>query len=422
MKRLLLLLIPFFIAACPSMHGPGDETDATIPEGVKYKETSFSHLPGWPGENLPSAFSSLQKSCVVLTKRNKWASVCQQAAKLNKQSEKSIQRFFEHSFVPWHLVSGDKHGMVTGYYEPLLTGSLTRTARARYPIYGVPTDLNILDYPTAVRGKSSLVIQRLNGSKRWRVVSDKSAPTPGEAIVRPEEFYVDKQTNVLRGRIVGNRFLPYFKREEIEQGRGINHAEVLAWVEDPVALFFLQVQGSGRIQLDDGCLLRLGYAEKNGYPYISIGKWLVDQKELKLSESSMEGIRGWVKRNPSRQKELFAVNPSYIFFQKLPVSDEGPLGAMGVPLTSGHSIAVDKRFIPLGTTVYLSTTYPSSNRKLQRIVQAQDVGSAINGPKRVDFFWGFGHEAGEMAGKMKQQGDVWLLLPKGVKPISGYNK
>ncbi len=214
----------------------------------------------------------------------------------------------------------------------------------------------------------------------------------------------------LRGKLQGNKVVPYFTRTEIENGtfRG----KPIAWAEDAVELFFLQIQGSGRIELPDGSHLRVGYADQNGHPYKSIGKILVDRGELKLEQASMQGIKAWGAANPDKLPELLNSNPSYVFFRELPNGLSGPLGALGVPLTAGRSIAVDPKYIPLGAPVFLSTTYPNSGQPLNRLMLAQDTGGAIRGAVRADFFWGFGNEAGELAGRMKQKGRLWVLLPK----------
>ena len=185
---------------------------------------------------------------------------------------------------------------------------------------------------------------------------------------------------------------------------------------DPIELFFLQVQGSGRVELPDGRRVRVGYAEQNGHPYQSIGRWLVEKGELKLEQASMQGIQAWARANPKRLNELLNANPSFVFFRELPDSGGGPLGALGVPLTAGRSIAVDPRAIPLGAPVFLSTTQPLSEQPLQRLVMAQDTGGAIKGAVRADFFWGFGAEAGAQAGRMRQKGEMWALLPNAYIP------
>jgi membrane-bound lytic murein transglycosylase A len=218
----------------------------------------------------------------------------------------------------------------------------------------------------------------------------------------------------LRGRLVGNKIIPYPARAELESG-GFLLGKELLWVDDAIEAFFLQVQGSGRVHLADSKeTVRVAYADQNGHPYKSIGRYLVDKGEMKLEQASMQGIRGWLGLNPARQSELFNANPSYVFFkeEKLPDPKIGPKGALGVPLTGQRSVAVDATVIPLGAPIFLATTQPNSDQPLQRMVMAQDTGGAIRGANRVDFFWGFGAEAGEKAGRMKQRGTVWVLLPK----------
>ena len=238
----------------------------------------------------------------------------------------------------------------------------------------------------------------------------------------------------LRGRLEGRRVVPYYSREEIERGVAPVAGKEIAWVDDAIEAFFLQIQGSGRIQLENGELLRIGYADQNGHPYQSVGRYLIERGELKLNEASMDGIKAWARANPSRVDEMLNANPSYVFFRELPArvsqrdvaadspgsmtdgpgaTTSGPVGALGVPLTPRRSIAVDPRHIPLGAPVFLSTTWPNSEAPLARLMLAQDTGGAIRGPARADFFWGFGAEAGTWAGKMRQQGKMWVLLPRG---------
>ena len=187
-------------------------------------------------------------------------------------------------------------------------------------------------------------------------------------------------------------------------------------MDDAVELFFLQIQGSGRVKLADGTMIRLSYADQNGHPYQSIGRVLIDRGELKLEEASMQGIQAWARANPGRLDELLNTNPSYVFFREAPNSKDGPLGALGVPLTAERSIAVDPRSVPLGAPVFLATTRPNSSTPLHRLMLAQDTGGAIQGVVRADFFWGFGKEAGEQAGRMKQAGRMWVLLPPEAAP------
>ena len=287
------------------------------------------------------------------------------------------------------------------------------------PCTGVPADLRVLDASAAQLG-AEVLVARQGAGNRLQVVPGKTRAGAGEVLVYPKDFVVDSRTRALKGRIDNGRLLPYYSRAEINAGKGINTAPVLAWAEDDTELFFLQVQGSGRIQLEDGSYVRAGYAEQNGHGYKSIGRWLVDNGQMKLSDVSMQSIKEWIAANPARKQELFNANPSYVFFKTLPADNNGPLGAMGVPLLGGYSVAVDPRYIPLGAPVYLSTTWPldGAPRPLNRLVHAQDTGGAIRGGVRADFFFGFGTEAGLYAGRMKQSGRLWLLLPRGMQPAA----
>ena len=216
----------------------------------------------------------------------------------------------------------------------------------------------------------------------------------------------------LRGRLEGNRVVPYWSRADIE-GRSSFRAPVLAWVEDPVELFFLQIQGSGQIELDYGVRLRLGYGDQNGHPYRSMGRYLIQRGELALEQTSMQGIKAWAAANPRKLREALDSNPRYVFFRQMPDTLDGPIGTLGAPLSAGHSIAVDPRSVPLGAPVFLATTMPLSTQPLHRLVAAQDTGGAIRGAVRADFFWGTGNEAGTLAGRMRQQGRMWILWPRG---------
>ena len=309
-----------------------------------------------------------------------WQEVCTAALAVPATDSDAQQQFFAQHFHPYAVVNLDNSldGTITGYYEPLIKGDRNPTQRARYPIYGTPDDLITVDLA---------------------------------------DVYPELKNLRLRGRLEGNRLVPYYSRAGIESASGGFKGRPIAWAEDPVDLFFLQIQGSGRIELPDGKHMRIGYANQNGYPYKSIGKILVDRGEMKLEEASMQNIKAWGKKNPDKLPELLASNPSYVFFRELPNGPEGPIGSLGVPLTAERSIAVDPKFIPLGAPVFLSTTYPLSSRPLNRLVMAQDTGGAIAGPVRADLFWGFGGEAGELAGKMKQKGRLWVLLPDGF-PLS----
>ncbi len=337
------------------------------------QEARWEDVKGWNDDNLAEAHGALLASCGVLVKQPVWRAACEEARALSAENA-ALRAFFESRFRPWRVVNPDasREGLVTGYYEPLLRGSRERSKSFSHAIYGVPDDLLVVDLG---------------------------------------ELYPELKNFRLRGRLDGRKVVPYWSRAELTPQAPALAGKALLWVADPIELFFLQVQGSGRVALSDGRRVRVGYADQNGHPYQSIGRWLVEQGELKLEQASMQGIQAWARANPKRVSELLNANPSFVFFRELPDNGGGPLGALGVPLTPGRSIAVDPRAIPLGAPVFLSTTQPLSEQPMQRLVMAQDTGGAIKGAVRADFFWGFGAEAGAQAGRMRQKGEMWVLLP-----------
>lgn len=347
------------------------------------RPAGWRDLPGWENDDLSAAWPAFLRSCRALSKRpqwSQWRTACEVAKSLPATDNATLRRFFEVHFRPYRLVNpdGSTNGLMTGYYEPLLQGARQRTARFAHPALGVPPDLLTID---------------LSG-------------------VLP-----DLKHQRLRGRLQGNRVVPYESRAEIV-GQAQKFADrALLWVDDAVALFFLQVQGSGRVRLTDGRVVRLSYADQNGHLYRSIGRELVERGELTADQASMQGIQAWARAHPDRLDALLNSNPSYVFFRESAVEgDEGPNGALAVPLTAGRSIAVDPRHVPLGAPVFLATTQPNSARPLRRLMLAQDTGGAIRGVVRADYFWGFGPEAGDQAGKMRQQGEMWAILPLGMEP------
>jgi membrane-bound lytic murein transglycosylase A len=348
-----------------------------IPTAMPWlKPAAWEQLPGWREDDLTLAWPAFLLSCRGLKNNPAWNAVCQAATLQSPLPDSpSIRAFFEQQFQPWQInqTEGGSEGLVTGYYEPLLRGSRNASLKYRYPIYTAPEDLLVVDLAS---------------------------------------LYPELKNLRLRGRLQGNKVVPYFSRAEIEAGSAPVRGKELAWVDDAVELFFLQIQGSGRVKLENGDTVRIGYADQNGHPYRSIGKWLVDKGELTLDKASMQGIKDWALRNPQRLPELLNANPSYVFFREMPNHLSGPLGALGVPLTAERSIAIDPRSTPLGAPVWLATTRPNSNEVLNRLMLAQDTGGAIRGNVRADFFWGFGDEAGKQAGGMKQKGRMWVLLPR----------
>lgn len=366
----------------PTVVAPREDAGKLIPVAMPWlKPVSWWQLPGWRDDDLTRAWPAWLQSCRGLRGNPAWTGVCQAAQQLPALPESDdIRVFLETQFQAWQVSQseGGTEGLVTGYYEPLLRGSRTRTSRYRYPLYGPPDDMLVVDLGA---------------------------------------IYPELKSLRLRGRLQGNKVVPYWSRAEIEAGAAPVRGKEVLWVDDPVEFFFLQVQGSGRVRLDDGKdggeTVRVGYADQNGHPYRSIGKWLVEKGEITLDKASMQGIKEWGRKHPERLTELLNTNPSYVFFRELPGSQgSGPLGALGVPLTHERSIAVDPRGVPLGAPVWLATTRPNAKELLNRLVMAQDTGSAIRGNVRADFFWGFGEDAGKLAGAMKQKGRMWVLLPR----------
>jgi membrane-bound lytic murein transglycosylase A len=342
-------------------------------ERARYLETSFAALPGWSEALLEPSLRAFLAGCPRAPAS--LIDACAVASTIAVGDEVGARRFFETLFVPYALLSSESgdSGLITGYYEPILRGGRQRSLVNRFPVFGVPADLLVVDL----------------------------------ASVAPEVRNLR-----LRGRLQGRRVVPYYTRAEIEARGEAFEAPILAWAADPLELFFLQIQGSGQLELEDGERIRLAYAEQNGHPYRSLGRYLVERGELPLEQASMEGIKTWAAANPQKLQEVLNVNASFVFFRES-ADPRGPVGALGVPLAPQYSLAVDRRFIPLGAPVFLVTTFPLSDQPLARLAAAQDTGGAIRGVVRADFFWGTGAEAGVAAGRMRQQGKLWLLWPRG---------
>jgi membrane-bound lytic murein transglycosylase A len=363
----------------PTPVGPYSVPPTPAPAPPLFTPVAFSTLPGWESDDLRQAWPAYLSSCVALVRKPEWKDGCTAARGIDGNDHAAVRQFFETWFVP-NLVraaDGADAGLITGYYEPLLRGSRHRGGAFQTPLYRVPDDLLTIDLASV---------------------------------------YPDLKGLRLRGRLVGKKVVPYSSRAEIERADAAG--KELLWVDDPTDAFFLEVQGSGRVLLDTGDTVRVAYADQNGHPYKAIGRWLVEKGELTAPEATMQGIRAWIAANPARRQELFNANPSFVFFkeERLPDPKVGPKGALGVPLTPTRSVAVDPGFIPLGAPVYLATTEAASEVPMQRLMMAQDTGGAIRGAVRADFFYGFGSEAGELAGRMKQRGSLYVLLPKASAP------
>src|SRR3989440_7102438 len=348
----LLILLSAGCAQLPEKPCPVCPPPPTkpAPERAQYVETTFAALPGWDNTQLEPSLRAFLAGCPRAPAPLLGA--CGTATTIAVGDEAGARRFFENSFVPYALVStetGDT-GIITGYYEPILRGSRVRDATNRFPVFGVPDDLVVVDL----------------------------------APVAPEVRNLR-----LRGRLEGRRLVPYYTRAEIEaRGEGFR-APVVGWTADPVELFFLQIQGSGQLELERGERIRLGYAEQNGHPYRSLGRNLVERGELKLEQASMQGIKAWAAANPAKLQDALNYNASYVFFRELPAAD-GPIGALNIALIAEYSLAVDRRFVPLGSPVYLASTYPLSEERLERLMAAHDTGGAVCGGVGGALFLGGG--------------------------------
>ncbi len=351
------------LSACVTF-GPGPGRALAWPE-----------LPGWQEASLASAWPALLNSCVKLGKSEAaWERICAEAAALPAPDEAAARAFFERHFEPRLQRAGifRSKGLITGYYEPLLYGDWTRSERYRYPLYRAPDDLLTVDlgalYPE-LRGKR------------------------------------------LRGRLHGRRVVPYYSRAEIEREPAPLAGNELLWVDDPVALFVLQIQGSGRVQLPDGQTVGVGYADQNGHPYTAIGRILAEHAGLKLEEIDLPTIRAWLAEHPEQAQAIMRANASYVFFALRDAAAPGPIGSLGVPLAAEHAIAVDPAYIPLGLPVWLDTRLPGADAPYRRLVFAHDTGGAIKGPIRADLFFGHGPAAEAYAGRMKERGRLYVLWP-----------
>jgi membrane-bound lytic murein transglycosylase A len=367
------------LAGCRStLHGPPKKP--LVPTTV-YEHARWSELPGWETDNVQEAWQAFLESCRALRFRAEWAGPCTAAQTVPADSPTSIRAYFETAFEPYKIVkrtgsSRDDTGLVTGYFEPLLYGSRTPSARFVAPLYAPPPDLLTVDLAS---------------------------------------LYPELKGKRVRGRLEGNKVVPYYTRGELATDLALKGHEIV-WIDSAFEAMMLEVQGSGRVQLPDGKVIRLQYADQNGQPYHSIGRYLVTIGALTVEQANLPGIREWLMAHPQRLREVLDANPSVVFFSEASLGDPnlGPKGAQGIPLTTGRSIAVDPTWIPLGTPVFLATTLPDSGEPLQRLVIAQDTGGAISGAPRADYFCGSGPQAADLAGRMRQQGSLWLVWPRDV--------
>ncbi len=367
----------------------------TTVSSLGFRPVGFDALRGWNDDDPRPALEAFVRSCdrleqlpprrpvgsgaVGLTASD-LREACTRARRVKKDDPVEVRRYFETEFEPVAVTgAGAAEGLFTGYYEPLIQGSRQRIGRFDVPVYGRPGDLvtaNLGDF-------------------------------------RPEWDGIR-----LAGRLNGGRLVPFETRAAIERGELAGRAEPIVWLRDEVDAFFLHIQGAGRISLNDGTLTRVGYAASNGHPYTAIGRELVKRGALPKDGVSMRSIRRWLKTNPGTAKDVMSTNARYIFFRE--IAGEGPVGAGGVVLTPGRSLAVDITLLPLHAPVWLETSMPSTTGRpegapLRRLLIAQDTGSAIRGAVRGDVFWGGGPAAGEVAGHMSETGRYFLLLPRGAR-------
>ncbi len=325
-------------------------------------ESDYGKLPNFEHEKYDEVLKSFVSNCQATKAQEIYGSLCLDANKTTNAKE-----FIQNNFTPYRIYGEDS--LLTAYYEPELHGSLTKSKKYQYPIYKTPKDLIAVDlksiYPTL---------------KNYR----------------------------LRGRIEGSKLVPYYTRLELAQ-KEID-SEVICYCDSKIELFFLEVQGSGRVALENGDTLYVGYDNQNGHNYKSIGKYLINMNEISKENISLQSIKEWFALNPTRVDEVLNHNPSLVFFKER----ENPAsGSLGLELTPLRSVAVDNNYIPLGSMLYLSSS--SENEVYEKVVFAQDTGGAIKGSVRADMFLGFGKNAGKIAGELKSELALWIFMPKTIK-------
>jgi len=420
-----------------------------------YTSVSFDAVPGWSRDDFSESWPAFLGSCKVLNGRGaEWKSVCDRALKVDSKNNNAIRGFFESEFSAYQIRDDDRRpdGVVTGYFEPEIAGARQYGAPFIYPVYGQPEDMLFADARKLPPGNGT-VAARVEG--RNVVVqtglSTRDMGAPGLYALDLSAISRDTLDRKVRLRIEGKQLLPYYTREEIET-KGAPNAKVLAFVSSATALYEMQIQGSGRIRMANGDIVRVAYAEQNGQPFrptlaqAANGKPRSPVKvrgssiELQLDDGDDDSDIGAVADGtirtrgftlarpvasgpvvvPGRRPAAGAVtgsgikDPSYVFFKESPSPVGGPVGAFGVPLSAGRSIAVDPRSTPLGYPVFVSTRTPGSGAPMQRLTIAQDTGGAIRGAVRADYFFGNGQQAATNARRMKERGQLWILLPRGL--------
>ncbi len=354
-----VLIVVLFISGCT----PKYNTQFQDISKANLKKSSWSELKNFENDNLDLSLEVFKKACVRSKRYDTFKQICEKALHTSNSKE-----FFQKNFTPFKLHDDNNkdHGLITGYYEPLLNGSRTKTGKFQYAIYKVPKDLITVDL-------SSLYPEL----KKYR----------------------------LRGQLKGNKLIPYNTREQMPNKKNL---EPIAYVDSKVDLFFLQIQGSGKVKFQDGTIINVGYANQNGRQYNSIGKAMIKLGHITPSQGSLQGMKKWFEQNPEKVDEVLNINDSYVFFHE---SKKSATGALGVELVAKRNLAVDRKYIPLGMPVFIQTTNPLNKKEINQLMVAADVGGAIKGEIRADFFWGNNKEAEQTAGKMKQKGILYMLIP-----------
>ncbi|MFN4283619.1 MAG: murein transglycosylase A [Alphaproteobacteria bacterium] len=410
------LLLAAALAASLALVSCAQREAEKKPDALTLTPVAFSALPGWAEDDHSAALPALRKSCAYFARQSDatrlqpaptesqapgvgglvgdWRGVCAAAAQVPDGNRAAARSFFEREFKPFKAANNaDTQGLFTGYYEAELRGARQPSARYNVPLYKVPSDLVAVDLA---------------------------------------EFGSEFSGRTIAGKVVQGRLRPYDDRAAIEKGSLKGKNLELIWVDDAVDAFFLHIQGSGRVQMEDGSVTRVGYAGKNGQPYVAIGRELVARGVMKPEQVSMQSLRAWLKANPREAESLMNANRSYVFFNETKGAgpNDGPIGAQTVALTPGRSLAVDRKFLPLGLPVWLDAAHPdgganssSGEARIRRLFVAQDTGGAIRGPVRGDVFFGWGEQAAAKAGMMRDRGEYYLLLPnavaaRGAKPTS----
>ncbi len=451
MRALIILLTLFTLTSC-------DEAppEAEKPLQLRLEQSSFDALPGWEADKLTELAPAFTRSCTRIMKRDgskpfgaleqsgtykDWQDICARFAALNRTEESTLRTFFTENFTPHQIVAEEQEagseatgaikqtakksvalngkrqeasqaeslngkeinaasrserpygkekttsrpvkpygnkittGLFTGYYEAALKGSRTKSGPYKFPLYARPSDL---------------------------------------VMVQLGDFRDDLKGRRIAGRVMDGKLKPYENRAQIVNGNWPHNDKVLVWVDNAVDAFFVQIQGSGMVELPDGATMRIGYAGQNGHPYYAIGRELIKRGAVAKDRISMQTIREWLTLNPYEADEIMNTNKSYVFFQEL--TGEGPIGGEGVALTAERSLAIDRSLLSYGLPIWLALDAEEGNKTTppwQRLMIAQDTGGAIRGIIRGDIFWGYGDKAEYMAGHMKRTGRYWVLLPKG---------